>query len=135
MTTAPLILTQQVIDALHGLHATAVRTPVDMPTLLRTIKTPQGKRRHAAQMQLQTIEIPGPWRFMVTFSIETGHPAGICRHMSMSIARDGRVPHPAALWLIATHLGFTGGLEACQTWPEPLQGHGVAINMVQPMAN
>lgn len=70
----------------------------------------------------------------VTFSIETGHPIGTARHMSMSSPAAGRVPIPEAVWMAAAELGFTGSIEQCMTWPEQLQGHGVAINVVQPMA-
>jgi hypothetical protein len=132
---SPLIISQEVIAVLQRLRDLAPLHPVDMPTLLGVIETPDGKRQHMAQMSAQTIEIPGPWPFLVTFSIETGHPIGTCRHMSMSIARAGRIPNPIAVWMIAEHLGFIGGLEACQAWPEELQGHGMAINIVQSIEN
>lgn len=85
-------------------------------------------------MTAQSIRIQGPWPFFVTFWIETNHPVGTCRHMSMSITRDNRVPSPAAVWLIAEVLGFAGGLEACRQWPEELSDGGTAINIVQPLS-
>ena len=85
-------------------------------------------------MTAQTIRIDGPWPFFVTFSIETGQPVGPCRHMSMSIRREDRVPHPDAVWLIAAELGFVGGLDSCQAWPERLNDGGTAINVIQPIA-
>jgi hypothetical protein len=54
--------------------------------------------------------------------------------MSMSIVREGRVPHPDAVWLVAAELGFAGGLDACQTWVEDLRDGGHAINVLQPLS-
>ena len=83
------------------------------------------------QMTRQSVAIP--LDFLVTFSIETGHPVGTCRHMSMSVGKVGRIPNAHALWMIADLLGFTDNLDACTVWREELQGHGVAINVVQPI--
>jgi hypothetical protein len=52
--------------------------------------------------------------------------------MSMSVQRDGRLPNPHALWLVAEQLGFVDSLESCVVWPEKLKGHGQAINVLQP---
>jgi hypothetical protein len=85
-------------------------------------------------MNAQTVVIPGPWQFFVVFTIETGHPAGTCRHMSLSIRRKDRVPSPAAVWMVAEELGFSGGLLACSAWLERLSDGGIAINVAQPLA-
>ncbi len=134
MTASPLIITPDVSANLRDLRAKARLKPVDIKGLLRTIKTPRGKRLHMDAMQAQTVVIPGPWPFFVTYSIETGHPAGTCRHMSMSVRREGRVPHPEAIKMIADEMGFVGGLEACTVWPEELSDGGTAINVVQPLS-
>jgi hypothetical protein len=119
--------------ALHRLRDTAAERPVDVVALQATIKTASGKQRHRERTTAQTVVIPGPWVFMVTYSVETGHPSGTCRHMSMSIDREGRAPNHHAVWLVAEELGFAGTLDDCVWWTEELQGHGVAINVVQPM--
>jgi hypothetical protein len=131
---APLIITTEVMDRLHRLRDFAAKRPVSMPVLMEALKTPTGKRDHLKRMTAQSIRIAGPWVFFVTFSIETGHPVGVCRHMSMSIMREGRVPHPAAVWMIAAELGFIGAMENCTTWMEDLSDGGKAINVVQPLA-
>jgi hypothetical protein len=135
INVSPLIITPEVTAALHRLREAASRHPIDMPARLTAIETPEGMHRHRQQMTAQTIEIPGPWPFFVTFSMETGHPVGICRHLSMSIARAGRVPNEVAVWMIAEQLGFTGGLDACQAWKEELPDDGLAINLIQPVAH
>jgi hypothetical protein len=134
MTDAPLIITPEVRAALHQLRDAAARKPVDMRELMHRLETPSGKFQYTLQMGAQTILIPGPWDFLVTFSLETGHPAGTARHMSISVNREGRVPHPRAVWMVAEALGFVGGLETCRLYTENLQGHGVAINVIQPLS-
>lgn len=134
MADAPLIITAEVRARLHRLRDFAASRPVDMPPLVETIKTPDGMRRHQKRMNSQTIRIDGPWPFFVTFSIETNHPGGTMRHMSMSIMREGRAPHLVAVWMIAEYLGFSGGLEACSVWMEDLSDGGKAVNVVQPLA-
>jgi hypothetical protein len=134
MQTAPLIISQSVTASLRQLRETAATKPVEMLTLSRRLATAKGKKAHVEQMKAQTVEITGPWPFLVTFSIETGHPCGLARHMSMSIRRRGRVPSPEAVWMVAEILGFAGGIDACRSWPEDLAGHGVAINLLQPVA-
>jgi hypothetical protein len=134
-SSAPLIITEHVTAALARLRTKAATAPVNMVELKETIKTPAGEHRHREQMTGQSIIIPGPlWSFMVTFSIETGHPAGVARHMSMSIMRPGRVPRAEAVWMVAEILGFHGGLASCRTWVEELRDGGVAVNAVQPIS-
>jgi hypothetical protein len=133
-TSAPLILTPDAVERLHRLRAFAARRPVDILVVAEMVKHPGPRAQHLKQMTAQTVVIPGPWPFYVTLSFETNHPGGTMRHMSMSIAREGRVPHPAAVWLVATELGFSGGLESCQSWPEALTDGGAAINVVQPVS-
>lgn len=129
--STPLILDDSVREQIRNLCEFAFAQPVSMPELMTRIKTPEGKFAHVQQMTRQTMSIP--LAFLVTFSIEDGHPCGSCRHLSMSVQREGRVPHPAALWIIAQEFGFWGELEKCSVWKENLTGHGDAINIVQPV--
>jgi hypothetical protein len=116
---------------LAGLAKLAAEHPVDMPALLERIQTGEGKHRHMQQMTMQTIELPVG--YSLTFSIEDGHPAGRCRHMSMSVEDPTKMPHPAACWMVAKELGFWGELGDCDgVWPEALR-QGAAINLVQRM--
>jgi hypothetical protein len=127
-----LLLGAEERAALDTLRQIAAERPVDVRRLMATIAQTGIKAEHMQRMTAQTVRIPA--NFAVTFSIETGHRAGTCRHMSMSVGAPGRVPNAEALWLVAEALGFTGGLDACTLWKEDLQGHGLAINVVQPLA-
>src|SRR5215831_3978359 len=45
-------------------------------------------------------------KYRVAFSFEE-QPAGIFRHLSVSVPRAGKTPHPAAVGLLAQEFGFT----------------------------
>ncbi len=129
---APLIIDERARRRLADLRARAMASPLDVLQIMRDVKTPAGKAHHLAKMEKQTVRIDGPWPFFVTFSVETGHRAGTCRHMSMSVFRKGRVPSPEAVWMVAAEMGFVGSLEACDgVWTENLSDGGVAVNIVQ----
>lgn len=132
--SAPLIIDASVRDRLARLRQFASLHPIEMEKVVKEIATPEGLAAHLEHMSTQTTEIPGPWPFYVTFSIETGHPVGTCRHLSMSISRKGRTPSLAAVWMIAEELGFSGGLQACTIWPEDTRDGGNAVNVVQPIS-
>lgn len=131
MTVTPLIVGVNERRKLQALREVAFLHPVNIRQVIERLKTPEGKKAHMDQMTRQSVLIP--MAYMVTFSIETEHPAGTCRHMSMSVNKKGRVPNRHEVWMVAEVLGFWGSLEHCRVWPEKLQGHGVAINVVQPL--
>ena len=131
----PLIITDVVTRQLEELRSLAAAHPVDMPELVERLKNPEGKATHRKQMSAQTVFVPAS--FDVTFSIERGHPCGICRHMSMSSRLENRMPTPSAVWMIAEKLGFVGDLRDCTVWLEELDripGRAKAVNVVQPIA-
>lgn len=131
MAGTPLIVGPKEKAALADLRERAASSPVDVKWLMDAIKLPKVKAEHSRQMTAQSVDIP--MGFWVTFSIETNHPCGTCRHMSMSSARSGRLPTPEALWMVAVELGFTGRIEDCVVYPEKLK-QGDAINVIQPVA-
>ncbi|MGF6641805.1 hypothetical protein [Paraburkholderia sp. MM6662-R1] len=132
MSVTPLFIGPDEREALKALRELAQRQPVDMAVLTEALKHPAGKAAHKDQMTSQSVRLPT--HFLVTFSIEKGHPIGTCRHMSMSVGKPDRVPNPHAIWMVAEELGFVGGLDQCVHWSELLEGHGTAINVVQPIA-
>lgn len=128
MVGTPFIIGPQEEAELRTLRDLAATKPVDMRGLLDRLKKARHKARHMHQMADQTVYLPFGWS--VTFSIETGHPGGAARHMSMASPDPGRVPRPEAVWMVAEVLGFTGSIEQCTVWPEQLM-QGMAINVVQ----
>ena len=127
---APLVITEEVKQNLIKLIEIAKQNPLDMLLLQRIIATEAGRKFHLERMMSQTVKIPGPWDFFVTFSIDKGHPIGTCRHMSMSINKEDRVPSVPAVKMIAEILGFTGDMEDWYVYPETLE-NSVAINVIQ----
>jgi hypothetical protein len=132
MSASPLIIGQSQKSELARLREKAAAEPIDVRAVLEQVKSPQGLTAHHERMKAYTILIPTA--FAVTYSIETGQPAGTCRHLSMSSARHGRTPTPEAVWMVAAELGFTGGLSACAVWQEDIGEGDQAINVVQPIA-
>jgi hypothetical protein len=132
MPATPLILGLTQKTQLTDLRAYAAANPIDVLEVREQVKTRDGKAAHIKRMMRHfTAKIPAA--FMVTFSIETGHGSGVCRHLSVSVLRRGRTPTPEAVWLIAALLGFQGGLEACAIWQEDIGEGDFAINVVQPV--
>jgi hypothetical protein len=132
MPASPLILGQSQRTDLAHLREQAVADPIDVAAVLEQTKTAQGLTKH--QERMKTFTIPIPTAFMVTYTIETGHPSGPCRHLSMSSVRHGRAPTPDAIWMIASELGFVGALDQCMVWPEDIGAGDKAINIVQPIS-
>lgn len=130
----PLLIGEEQRVAIGKVRERATAQPIEMPGLLKRLATEAGKDAHRRQMTAQSLEIP--FGFLVTYSVEIGHPCGTARHLSVSLHdadRTGRLPHPFAVWEIAREFGFTGSIGECAVWPEQLQGHGQAINVVQPI--
>jgi hypothetical protein len=132
MKSTPLVIGPTEKQVLSDLRALAVRHPVDMKDLLPKLETPDGKATHMAQMTRQSVEIP--FGYIVTFSIELGHPCGTARHLSMSSPRRGRLPTPEAVQMVMDELGFAGPLKQCAVWLEDLSGREKAVNVVEPVA-
>jgi len=131
MAATPLIIGQTQKDALQALRDRASAAPIDMPPVIKQLETEDGRAAHFKRMAALTIDLPVA--FAVTFSIETGHPGGTMRHLSMSSHRHGRAPIPEVVWMVAEALGFVDSLEACRVWAEDIGNGDRAINVVQPL--
>jgi len=124
--------------ALAALRDRAAAAPVHLPEMMERVKTLDGLRAHREAMSLLTIEIPVG--FLVTFSIETGHPAGPCRHLTMSAGPGDDIPSDDLVMLVAHELGFIGGISYSHRWEEPAcpvhqhQGRARAVHLVQPIS-
>lgn len=127
---AQMIVGPEQTRALHGLRAAAAAAPVAIQKVAEAIQTPKGKAAHMDHMTRQTVVLPPDW--LVTLSIETGHPCGACRHLSMATA-DGRLPHPVAVQIVAEELGWVGEVTASTGWIEPLLQGGNALHVIQPV--
>lgn len=126
----PLLIGAKQKQAIRAVCALAEANPIDMLQRIEQLQTEVGKIAHMAQMTGQTIELPTA--FLVTYSVELGHPAGKCRHLSVSIEREGRVPSPEGVWIIAQEFGFTGQIKDCaRIWLEKVEGGGDAVNLLQ----
>lgn len=128
MAAALVLGEQQQID-LARLRQRAMAEPIDVRAMMQQIETRDGLVQHLARMESYTIPLPPS--FMVTFTIEIGHPAGTCRHMSLSSVRHAHVPMPEAR-MVAEVLGFAT-FERWAVWEDKLSNGNLAINVVQPI--
>lgn len=126
----PLLIGRHEKLAIDRIKTLAELAIVDVLALMKNIETVDGKAAHMAQMRNQTI--PLPVGYLVTFSIEDGHGAGRCFHLSVSVDNPKKLPSPEAVWMIAEAYGFYGSLRDTVHWIETLK-QGRAINVVQPL--
>jgi len=92
-----LVIGPEEKEKLKKLKETAEANVLSFQTLMSG--TPIGDNPNHA------IYIPADFR--VVYSVEEQpNPLGRCRHLSVSVSREGRVPHPASLKMIAEELGF-----------------------------
>jgi hypothetical protein len=72
-----------------------------------------------------------PFGYRCVYTVEN-HPAGWCRHLSVSVEGDGDAPNPAAVLLLMDAFGFNGGFrEMTNVSKEQLDGNKIAINIMQ----
>jgi hypothetical protein len=128
-----LVLGEKERELLADLRVNALSNPIHLNEEIveKLAHSKEYRNTHLMLMAKFTIDIP--MGYAVTYTIETGHPAGPCRHMSMSVTTPSRMPSPEAVNLIAEYLGFVGGYEACTCWIENVGPNKQAINLIQPL--
>ena len=119
--------------ALSDLRRLASDQPVDISTLTARLRIPDERRKHRAQMQAQALAIEGEVTLLIVYSVETGHPAGSCRHMSISVDRPRMMPSQAVTERVMAEFGFLGGAAACSVWTEKMGDGQTAVHVVQPL--
>ena len=118
---------------LGTLREIASGQPLDITTLGARMASARGWREHQAQMQRQSLTVQGEVALLLVYSVETGHPSGTCRHMSLSMSDPELLPSQLLTETIMRELGFIGGTDLCQIWTEPLSSGSTAVNVVQPV--
>jgi hypothetical protein len=117
---------------LERLRIFAVTHPLYMPQVRALMRTLEGEKLHMKAMAEHSVELP--LGYLVTFSIETGHPFGTCRHMSMSSSVPSMAPSAQTAWMVAQRLGFVVGVHRCDVWIEELERDNKkysAVNLIQ----
>lgn len=103
--------------------------PFDAKEIVEKISDPTYEADYRKTMNTLTIHLPVD--FQVTYSLEK-QPIGLCRHLSVSVKRRGKLPNMPAVAMIADAFGFQVPIEPEQFWLEPIDG-GQAVNIVQPV--
>lgn len=71
-----------------------------------------------------------PAGIKTVFTVEE-HPAGVCRHLSVSINRPGYTAPPIALQMLMEEFGFTSKIEDCIVYPETYAPGRIAVNVLE----
>lgn len=127
-----VILGPSEIEALVALRARAEASPTPLAVL-----TSLGEGEPAPGGMNPTFTVKIPTNLTVTFTHEV-QPIGLCRHVSMSVNLNGRVPHPTAVAMVLPFLGFTQSAKTLGSlglvWMEAFGAHTQnAVNVLEPV--
>jgi hypothetical protein len=97
----------------------------DKPVLALADRNPSAARPPSENL------IVGSYR--IAYSVEE-QPAGMCRHLSVSTLRPGRVPPQVVVAEVLVLFGFVTGNESTRFWLEEFDPGHHAVNAVQLIA-
>jgi hypothetical protein len=121
-----LILDEEAKSAIKKVITYAESHRVTMDLLQKTIAgkhPPVGDNKHHACYLISG--------FKVVYSIEE-QPVGLCRHLSVSVDFDGKLPSIPAVEAIMKEFGFTGDIMDClNVWVE----NDKAVNVLQQISS
>lgn len=81
------------------------------------------------RVQSQNVLIPVGYRAAISFEEQ---PAGILKHLSISVATKGKIPNVHAIIMIAEEFGFAVGKAGeGRTWLEEFAPGHFAVNLIQ----
>lgn len=127
MSFLPLAIDPSVRERMREIVALANERPIPLETIkLLAAGEPMPKGLH------DDFTLVVPMGFPVIYTHEV-QPKGIFRHLSMSVALEGRVPHPEAVRVVMQEMGFLNALEDCLFWEEAAGGGVTAINVLEPL--
>ncbi len=121
----PLVMSREAVAAIRVVRGYAETRVFSMQDIFAAMQTGYriGDDPHFR------VEIP--MGFICCYSVEM-QEIGKCRHLSISVAREGRVVHPDAARLLAEEFGFRGGLNDYNlVWMEDLPDGRKAVNLLQ----
>lgn len=124
-----LLIGQDEVAAIRALREKAAAAPIPLAEMMeRAAAFEEGKPTAG----FDDLSIPVPIGYFLTFTIEH-QPGAVCRHMSLSVDRAGRMPNTVAIGFVMDALGFINPLDRCAAWVEDLDDGGHAINVVEPV--
>lgn len=123
----PLVLTQDVRDAVAKLVQHAMANPLSLAALRSCMA---GTRSPIGDDPEHRLEIPMGYR--VVYSHELQPTMGRCRHLSVSVDAKNRGPGLEAVNEIAKMFGFKEGINSADhVWKEDLADDQMAVNLIQ----
>jgi hypothetical protein len=134
----PLVIGLEQVAQIEAAIARARRHPIQLADMATAVFEDQGARRlklsdrrpgfeHSEASE--TVLLPIGYLAAISFELQR---AGLCRHLSVSVGRPGKVPNPAAVKMIAIAFGFPHFPPAPgHIWVEEFAPGHEAVNVVQ----
>lgn len=129
---AMLMIDRAVKNAIKMVIDNAAKYPTKWETLKKLSKgepAPKGRNDEF------TIGIPEG--FTATYTHEeylvNDKDMVVCRHLSVSVDRKGKVPHEAAVQMIMEEYGFINKIPNLAIWPEKFGDGQTAVNVLEPL--
>jgi hypothetical protein len=96
------------------------------PTSELTLK----ERKHDNPFPRSQHVMLGSYRCAISFEEQ---PAGLCRHLSVSVKKRGKLPSPEAMKMLAEEFGFTSGWPPSRgrVWLEEFEPNHHAVNILE----
>lgn len=110
------------------LRAFAAANVQDAKHVMDTTREPAAEAAHRDMMDMHSIELPVGYH--VTYSHER-QPPGLCVHISISVDRPNKMPHPAAVETILEAFGMQPIKGSPGIWIEDINAVTKALNIVQ----
>jgi hypothetical protein len=128
----PLIINADIRSAIRSLRERAAARPITLEQGRKLAIQPKDEfhikhdERNGERPASEFLNLPFGYR--IAYSVEQ-QPIGFCGHLSISVDRPGRVPHPAAVEMLAAEFGMT--LQHAHMWLEDFKPDHAAVNVVQ----
>lgn len=124
------------LEAIQDLIRRAALQPVYMPTLEKRLENPRQRAAHRKLVTDLSIVLATcrPHPLQLCYTIETGHPCGVARHLSVSVVSEERLlPTPFLMETLMPLFGFFGDLSDTTSYVDRLSVGGCALNLLQPV--
>lgn len=72
-----------------------------------------------------------PVHYKAVYTIEEHKAKMVVRHLSLSVNKEGRLPHPAVVEELLQKFGFVGPLKKCVVYMEGPEEDPYAVNIIE----
>lgn len=120
-----LVIGREEKEKIKNLVEHAEKNIMQMDDLLDTINK---EMLPVGDMDNFSCQIPNGYK--VVYSIEN-QPAGMVRHLSISVPEEGAYPHPDVVIMLMGEIPFENKIHNCNVWIEDIGNNRAAINVAE----